>query len=73
LTVWKNSKTVKKDKKLDIRISSAEQRAIVRLAKSENKTVTDLVRSRVINPALNFNPRQLILQLEKEERERRAS
>jgi len=64
---------VNKDQKLDIRISAREKRALLRLAKAENRTITDLVRVRVINPALNFDPRQQLLQLEKEERERRAS
>jgi hypothetical protein len=62
-----------KDIKLEVRITRAEKRALVRFAKSDHRTVAELVRERVIRPAVLFDPRQAALPLgEKEHRERRT-
>jgi len=47
-----------KEEKIEVRLSAVEKRAVLRLARAENKSLSELVRSRVINPALNFDPRQ---------------
>lgn len=50
-----------KDEKLEVRLTSVEKRAVLRLCRAENKTMAELVRARVVNPALNFDPRQRVL------------
>lgn len=52
---------MEKDHRLEIRLTGKEYRALQRFAKSENKTMTDVVRSRVLNAALNYDPRQTVL------------
>lgn len=54
-----------KDEKIEVRLSAVEKRAVARLARAEGKTLTELFRARVVNPALNFDPRQRVLPFEK--------
>lgn len=54
-----------KSEKLEVRLTPVEKRALQRLARHENKTLAELVRVRVINPALNFDPRQRAFSFEK--------
>jgi len=59
-----------KEEKLEVRLTGVEKRAVLRLARAENKTLSELVRSRVINPALNFDPRQRAFSFEEGGRQR---
>lgn len=57
---------------LGIRATKTEVGAVKRYARAEGKTMTELIRSRVVSPALSYDPRQSRLQLQEEERPRRA-
>jgi hypothetical protein len=61
-----------KDELIQVRVTRAEKRAVLRFAKAEHRTLSDLVRGRVIIPALTYDPRQMDLLTQKEERPRRA-
>jgi len=43
---------------ITVRVSASELRAVNRWARHQNKAVSELVRSRVVNPALAFDPKQ---------------
>jgi len=61
-----------KEEKIEVRVTRIEKRAVLRFAKASNVSLSDLVRGRVIAPALSFDPRQKELHLQEEERPRRA-
>jgi len=61
-----------KEVKLEVRVTRAEKRAVLRYAKAEHMTLSEMVRGRVVRPALSFDPRQMDLLTGKEERPRRA-
>jgi hypothetical protein len=43
---------------ITVRVDGKELRAVNRWARHQGKTVADLVRSRVVTPALAFDPKQ---------------
>jgi len=61
-----------KELKIEVRVTRIEKRAVLRFAKASNVSLSDLVRGRVVTPALAFDPRQMELLTQKEERPRRA-
>lgn len=54
-----------KDLKLEVRLSFVEKRAVSRLCRAEGKTISELVRARVIGPALSYDPRQRVMSFDK--------
>lgn len=50
---------------LQVRVTKTELRAVHRYARANNQTASDLLRARVVNPALNYDPRQTVLAFEK--------
>lgn len=63
---------MEKEDKIEVRVTRTEKRAVLRFAKAEHKTLSDLVRGRVVAPALAHDPRQMQLLSQEEERPRRA-
>jgi len=57
---------------LGVRATKTEISAVKRYARSEGKTMSELIRARVVSPAVTFDPRQMELLTQKEERPRRA-
>jgi len=55
-----------KDYRIEVRVTGAEYRAVTRFAKSSSASVSDLVRARVVVPALNHDPKQMTLLREQE-------
>jgi hypothetical protein len=53
---------------ITVRVDAKELRAVNRWARVQGKTVADLVRGRVVEPALSFDPRQAELPWGKEAR-----
>lgn len=52
-----------KEGKIEVRVTLAELRAVRRMAKGSGKSVSDLVRARVVNPALSYDPKQVLMPL----------
>jgi len=59
-----------KDHKIEVRVTGQEYRAVARFAKSSADTISDLVRARVVVPALSHDPKQMTLLREQEGRPR---
>lgn len=55
-----------KDSLIVVRCTPVEYRAVKRFAKAQGKTVADIIRGRVINPALSHDPKQREFAIEKE-------
>lgn len=55
---------MERDHRFEMRLSGKEHRALMRFARAQGKTVADLIRLRVVNAALVFDPKQgeLLLQ-----------
>ena len=59
---------------LNIRVTPSELRAVKRYARYLGRAnVSDFIRSVVVSPAVNFDPRQTALVFEEKERSVRAS
>ena len=58
---------------IGLRVTPREVRALKRYAAAEGKTFADLVRGRVIAPALAFDPKQAVFALEDREKPMRAT
>jgi len=57
---------------LGIRAFKTEVAAVKRYARAQGQTMSELIRARVVTPALSFDPRQMELLTQEKEHPRRA-
>ena len=64
---------MEKDHRFELRLTGKEHRAVKRMAKSQGQSVAELIRVRVVNAALSFDPKQVELPLVEKGERMRAS